>query len=272
MEPQYFSDMMNSAGLSVKNKRYEDAATIYEKLIKEVEELEEFKDREEKKMYAFEDTFEEILFKYYAGDNKMEIQRARFPLAMMYVEYAALLYNMRKPKEALEALMKAKSWNPASMNVYFELMEVYKATDNKEEYYKCAKEAFKYAYKSAQLGKCYRNLGIYYTEVQEYDLSVACLSMSLGYDRSANTMIMSELNYIEKILGQKPKKPELEYVKELFAKNDVPFGPYKDVIGMASAYAKALMSTKETGAQKYFLGIVFDLTGDEKVGELLKGL
>ena len=55
-------------------------------------------------------------------------------------------------------------------------------------------------------------------------------------------------------------------------KYNFPLGADEDIIGIAIEFGRQLAQSGQTDSAKYFLGIAYDLTGDDQIKEFLDRL
>jgi hypothetical protein len=79
----------------------------------------------------------------------------------------------------------------------------------------------------------------------------------------------SELYYIQSKVGGEPILPSDEQLEEYAIRYEFPLGASQDVLGLAYAYGKHSLDAKAYDGARYFLDIVYGLTSDEDVRELL---
>ena len=137
----------------------------------------------------------------YSQVNKTEktVRRAEFPFTNIYLNYGSLLVELGRYEEANAALKKALRWNPVNMGVRAEYMETLKLLGHMDEYYEMAITSFKYAFKSKDLARCYRNLGWYFVEKEMYTEAIGVYVISMQYDSDGKNA-QGEMYYIFRIL------------------------------------------------------------------------
>ena len=104
-------------------------------------------------------------------------------------------------------------WNPANCTIAFEYIETFKVEKQLEEFYELTKKQFKYAYKAQDVGRCFRNLGYYYIEKNEYSIAATCYVVSKLYD-CENQFADSQLYYIEHTAPDGYEVPTVELLKK----------------------------------------------------------
>lgn len=251
-------------------KDYKRALELMEQLAKEADEQPMYKDDSVSCYFNFNEFFEEILYGE-INDIEKEIRKADFPFNSIYTNYGALLIEMGDLEKANEVLAKALKWNPVNMYTRTEYMETLKCLNRLEEYYMYAIESFQYAFKKEDLARCYRNLGYYFVEKEMYSEAMGCYLISLDFDNNNKGAAQSELYYIQS-KAPNVKEPEVEEFREIAEEHGFPVGPAEIVLKVAFSYGKHFLDNKIFDGAKYCFEIFADLTGDEKIKEMLEHL
>ncbi|WP_407432952.1 hypothetical protein [Methanobrevibacter sp.] len=171
--------------------------------------------------HSFSNPLEELIFNEFIGcEKELRYIPESQPLEDLYYAYGFLLRDASRLEEAEIALKEAHKLNPVSTKIILELCDIYKMrapTFNKFYFY--TMDALKYAYSGYELARCYRNLGFYYYEENNNELTLACYKHSLKYENDYFTkerikQLESNYNIIlseedcEKILQSKHIKLE----------------------------------------------------------------
>ena len=120
--------------------------------------------------------------------------------------YGSQLVELNRIPEAQEALKKGLRWDPICFRMMSEYIETYKMSGDLEQFYILTKEAFKIAFRSTDLARCYRNLGYYFVEKKLWSEAISCNLLSLEYDNEAKAA-QSELYYINSATDAKIPDP-----------------------------------------------------------------
>ena len=253
-------------------KKFEKALSLLEPLVKKIEEMNEngmFADDKVSEYYCFDNLMEEILYSYYTKPEK-DLRHSDIDYATIYTQYGSLLIDLERWDDAQKVLEKARKWNPASAYVIFELCETYKHKNQLDLYFDTVKDAFKYAYEPKTVARCFRNLGWYFVEKELYDEAMAVYVMSLQYEQS--DFVSSEMYYISQKTGKAVSQPTLEDIKKAAEKYGFPIGAHEDVVGVAYSMGRQALASDNKDMALFFLGIVYNLTEADEVGELIKKL
>ena len=220
--------------------------------------------------YCFSELFQVILHRN-MNESQKEYKTAQQPFSKAYLFYGILLVDLKRYEEATAALEKSLRWNPCDTDAFFEYAETFKFRGDLQRFFELTKDAFKIAYKPAAVARCFRNLGYYYTEMKQWEMAVACITMSTKYmtnDKNAQ----SELYYIEHTAGRTIAPPHFEDFKQFAEANDFPAGASPVVLGIAAQFGLHFLDDGRNDLAEYFLSIYYDLTDDEEVKEILDEL
>lgn len=257
--------LYNKAEELVKNKEIEAAYEITTKIYNKI--LAVYRETEESKYMCFRNPFEHQLYlNIYVVNKKLE--RAPFDLPKMMLLHAYILVEMRKPAEAAEVLNQAIRYNPVNVDVYFELAECYKVLCEPGKLLSSIKEALLIASTPYALSRCYANLGYYCIEKKDYDSAVCFYYESLIY--APHPGVQGELMHIASITRKKIQPPIREEVVAAFNKYGLTPGADKDLLAIAAALGQEAIKREDNNLARFYLIILYGLTRDEKVGDLIE--
>lgn len=236
------------------------AEKLYKSVIESIQDM--FKDDEEAEYHSFDNIFEELIYKYLEKPQRT-LRRSTFDNAMIYYFYGYCLIENEKQDEAEQALLEAFRWDPVKPQIIFELAEIYKARKDFKLFLKYTALALKYAYKTNDIARAYRNYGYYYTDIQEYETGAAFYYLSNIYEE--NKIANSELFYIAQSIGKLPDRPEPAEMRALCEKEKVQFGANNDVVSIIYQIAEALEEGGIKNGAVAGYSIVYDLVHDEDI-------
>ena len=251
-------------------KKFDEALVLLENLIRKLEEAKMFEDDQVSEYHCFNEFFEEALYKMSASPEK-EVRYATIPFDQIYGQQGTLLVDLRRLKDAEAALLKALRWNPANVHLAFEYAETAKIQGDMDEFFHRTLAAFRYAFRPDHVARCFRNLGFYFIEKKLWEEAVACFTMSLQFEPDSS-MAMSELYYIQQTAGKVIPPPRMDQLKMYARKYGFPAGADPDVLGLAYAYGKRFAEDGNVEGARYCWQILYDLTDDEKIKEMLDKL
>ena len=196
-----------------------------------------------------------------------EVKWVFSPIDRYYRLLGSTLINMKKPREAKTALAKSLLWNPTGLISMFEYMEALKQLNDYETYGHLARMSFRYAFKRDQFARCLRNMGYYLIETEDYTSAAVCFQESLQWEDAVTAK--SELDYIGHVTGEPVPGVTEELKKAVSDEYDISFTPNKQVTGLAYQMAKNNYNDGDYKASRYFFEILYELTNDEEILDLL---
>lgn len=189
--------LLKSVEEDLNNQRFEEA---FNKLDNYMNNERRFIPDEETEYHVFDNDIEEMLFeKYFKVEKQLAGIPFDVPIFMLYYYYAFLLVEQNRFDEAEEYFKKGLEYNPVSLQLIFELMDLCKKRSDWKNMNKYVQDAFKYAYTPDAMARIYRDLGYYYTEIGKLDISAALYIYSLKYEQTQQAY--NELEYL-KHMGQ----------------------------------------------------------------------
>lgn len=252
---------------NIYKKDFGKALQIIEALVIKVEDMNAFEDDQVSEYHVFDEFFEEILYKYRAKPEK-DVRWAQIPYTDIYMLYGSLLFELERIPAAQEALRKGLRWNPVSFRITAEYIETYKVTGDLEQFFSLTRDAFKIAFRSADVARCYRNLGFYFVEKEMWSEAIACYLLSMPYD-SESKNAQSELYYINVNTDGQVSEPTMDQIKEYGEEYGFPVGADEDIIGLSFFYGKHFLEQNEPDIARYLLSIAYDLTDDDEIAEMI---
>lgn len=172
----------------------------------------------DEKCYTFNNNLEFVIaIKLDLIDNNCV--NTNFKLSDAYLNLAIILFDEKKYEEAIKLIKKSIEYNPVNLSSIFELAENYKELKKLDKFYECTTKSYEFIYDISQLARYYRNLGYYYIEKENWELSKALYLYSLKYENSEK--VTNEIGYIISKTNDKnlPKKDELT---SILRENDIP--------------------------------------------------
>lgn len=261
--------VLDEAEFQMQRKEFGKARSILEAAVARVEaDADWFRDDGVSEYHHFANMLEEILHQEYFKPEKT-VRRLPEDYARLYFVYGIVLVELGFLAEARVALEKALRVNPVKTDILFELGETYKLEGDYDRFLLLSRQCLKYAYTRAALGRCYRNLGYYYIEKQDYRLASALFFFSLAFDQEGKTA-QSELFYISQLTGEEVRPPSLEELRGLLEGAEVPMGADDVVLEIGLSIGRYAEDQGALEPACFFYGIVYELTGDEEIGERIE--
>ena len=251
----------------IDKKEYDQALKMLEEYEKEIAGIDFYEDDKVSDYLQFDEFMQEIIYRYRNKSTKAIREAKGIPYCEVYLIYGSLLVELKRLEEARTMLKKGLRWNPLNFDMTMEYIETFKMEGDMDKAFELTVEAFKIAIHSAQIGRCYRNLGYIFAEKKLYSEAVACYIMGDQFDKNAE-QTQAELEYIRQMSGQ-TFNPSMQDLEAYSKKYGFPIGADNDIVGLAYDYGKHFLDAKEYEGAKYCLGIAYELTEDEGIKELL---
>lgn len=252
----------------MKSKNYLQAREVLIKEIKRHEKLYSYKNTEDIEYFCFDEPFERTLHSFHSKSGK-KCENVDIPFPMAYYVYAVVMMELNQMETARKALDKGLRWNPYSAAMHLKRAEVISRSLDEIALLEGSKTALQYAFKPDLVAGCYANFARYYMGQKKYELAIGCCMISQNFSEN-NEDAMLLLKELYKVTEGKVMPPSMEKVRKLAGEEELPFGPDRDVIGLAFTYGKKYYEEGIYDAAKYFLQIGYDLTGDEDAGKVLE--
>ncbi len=262
--------ILEEVRFNIFKKDFDKALSIMAPLVRKFDEGQFFQDDQVSEYRIFDETFEEVLYRFRYRPEK-DVRHTPIPLTEVYLLYGSLLIDLKRLPEAQESLKKALHWNPVSFKITSEYIETYKMLGDLDNFFRLSVDAFKIAFRPEHVARCYRNLGFYFVEKEQYSEAIACYLMSLQFERESK-QVQSELYYINSKTGGTVKQPSMAEAKQYAEQYGFPIGADDDVIGLSFSYGKHFMQESIPEAARYFLDIAYGLTDDENVKKMIDKL
>jgi tetratricopeptide (TPR) repeat protein len=193
---------------------------------------------------------------------------------IIYYNYGALLFELKRYDEAKIILEKANELNPIGSSILLELSEIYKICQNWDGYLEITNKCLEYAYYSSVLARCYRNYAFYFVEQCDYDMAVALLAFSINIDSSEQGInaAQTELQYIKTMAGKSIEFPTFAKAEKMLKKHNIQIGPNGLILNVVFYLAEEALNNNINEQAKYCYEIIYDLTKDEKVKAIMESL
>lgn len=246
----------------------EGALKLSGELVKCADENTDYIDDDKQEYYSFTEFFEEILVKEFMNSGR-EIIRAEFPFADVYYQHGVLLSNEKRYDEAKEVLAKARRWNPVSALIAFAYMDTVRLSGELEEYMELNREVFPFLFRPADVAQCYSNFAGYYAAKEKWSIAAACCHLSLYYEPD-ELGVKELLEKIKQNASEDLKSLKLEKAKKIVQKDNIPTGPNDNIIKLAAGMGEQFMAKQIFDGAQYCFKVVYGLTKDEKIGQLVE--
>ena len=262
--------VLDEVRFNIYKKEYSKALDLISNLVEKTERNPMYQNDSVTEYFSFATPFEFFMYVQRFKSGK-EIKWIEYPFSAIYLQYGSLLIDLKRYEEANQMLEKALRWNPMSAKIGYEYAETFKIMGMMDMYMEATRKAFSVAYTKEEVARGYRNFGYYFIEQEKYRAAIGCYLLSLQYDRESKNA-QSELYYIHQKTNGEVKQPTIEELESIAKIEDFPIGVNSDVLGIAVSYGKHFLEQGQTEGARTMFEIVYDLTDDEAIKEVLDKL
>lgn len=245
-------------------QNYEEAADRLETFMEEIE-----ADFSTKKGTAI--SFNHILEVYeydYFKKSEAAPVYTDLNISAFYRFYGFVLMHLNLFTEAIEAYENALSWNPVDLDALLQLIELYKRTKEPEKVREYSFRSYDLCCTRATLAQFYRGLGFYYLENYKPEAAIALyLYSNIFYPTKQAD---EELSYLRTALNQPVREYSIRELQKLLSDYQIPTGPNPDTLGIAYRVGQLELDAGNIENAKDCFSMVYDLTRDEEVREILE--
>lgn len=227
---------------------------------------------DEKALYLrFNDPLEDLFYRVRFKPSK-EVLTYRSYAPKFYHALAYVLIEKEDLLGALRGLMDGLAINPLDTLLLFEMSEIFKMRRDWDAFQKITRSCFQYAHTRTDLARAYRNWGYMLIEEKDWEGAVSCYLMSLEYHPKEENAL-NQLLYISGETGMviDTIQNEKGMVAALESRG-IQVGPCEELIQLASYAAGRHLERNETKWALYFLHVVYEMTGSEKVADMMRQL
>lgn len=229
----------------------------------QIDEDEEEEEEEDAQYYSFYEFFEEIMVNEFVKPDKA-VRRSEIPHADIFLNRGMDLMSEGKYEEAKESFANARKWNPVNAHIAFCYMDSLIALDQWDEVHETALTAIYYAFRPDTVAKGFAYLGRYFEHQGEKKPAAACFHIALQFEADQKEALASL-----KKSGIHLKEKEIKKIAEEY--EFLP-GPNPAILALATGLGEQLFGNQMIDGATYCYNIVYGLTGDDKVKELMEGL
>ncbi|WP_159441915.1 tetratricopeptide repeat protein [Clostridium sp. Marseille-P2415] len=169
---------------------------------------------------SFNHVVEVMYYEFFTGDETYHCAKISFN--RMYNRLAELFRRCGDLSSEQKALQSALQWNPVDLDVYFAFAELYKQEGNLEKCLELSNRAHRFCNTRAALARYYRNLGYYYLETYQPELSAALYQYSEIYYETQSAK--RELDYLAAAMKRDIRIHDLERLQMSLKKSSIPLG------------------------------------------------
>ena len=145
----------------INRKDYDLAEHFILDLLKYYKDL--FQDDSLNEYVYFDNVFEDLLYTCVRKDLSKKLRPCTYDYPGLYFLYAYIFVEKGDYKRAEKMIFEGLKWNPVSLELLFELSEIYKITKNWEVFLDTIKTCHRLSYTPEKLGRCFRGYGFYFS-------------------------------------------------------------------------------------------------------------
>ncbi|MBO5476408.1 MAG: hypothetical protein J6A15_01475 [Clostridia bacterium] len=239
-----------------------DMAKAKEILLDVINKPFKFIENDEERYFSFNNVLEFFTSKYVLNINKKAVWiTANYALA-----YNLLTFISNEEHDfdkALEYADKALYYNPMDLNTAYEKAETYKIQRKYEQMLKVTLDIYDYIFTPEHLARYYRNLGYFYTEACNFELSFSLYLISMLYQESKGAY--HEILYIKQVLKNPEYNVDLDTAFSMLEKNNIPIGIKKENFNILySLYLNEDIRKNDPGTIKELKRRLYKFTNDKQ--------
>lgn len=273
-----FSDVAavcEKAKALIEKEEYSEAVELLKEEIKKVK---KFKVYGFEEYYTFDEMFQfEIFINFLSGinaKNKKQRKRAQKgpniiwrtePVTDLYYYCGFALVEIGEFEQALNTLRMGLEWNPCSIDLRFERLNIFRKQDDIENLHREAKEAYKYVFRPKHLARIYRDRGYAFIEEEKWDAAIASYFLSLAFavDDDDIDKANGELGYIEETTGNEIGEPSEKEIVQIAHEYKIPIGIDERLLKFAQQRWEESMQNNDENGAKYYQDIYEAFVADE---------
>ncbi len=263
-EEKMYADVLEAA----KKEDFINACVKCEGLIDYVAD-EYCKEDDDNIYFSFNHIIELYVYSYYYRPEK-QVMHALIPYSEYYRTYGTILMHLERSEDAKKAYDKALLWNPVDLDTLLSIGELYRQTNQLEEYLNVTKEAYRYCSTRATMARYYRNRAYYYVEKYKPQTARALYAYSnIFYKTDA---AKNELQFIENAINEPTPEYNIKELQTLIKNNGIELGPDPDTLGIVYQVGKLMLEDKDYKNARDCFSIVYDSTQDAECETILNKL
>lgn len=254
-----YEQQMKEVKKLIKNNEYNLAEAMLLSMLEETD-IKDV-DNGENTYYCCKNNIEwNLLTKYY----KMEKENIQpeVDLAEVYAMLAQVSVYKANFGNALEYLTFGLRWNPADVDIMFQMAEIYRILGHYEKYIVAVQSTYNYIYESYYLAEYYRRLAWYYIYINKLDVARALYVHSFDFD--VRDSAVQEFRQISE-LAKSTKNISSKAIKALLVEEGIP-STYNEVV--LAAAVEEYMRWKQKGTRtsnfKFTSRVLYDMTKNKK--------
>lgn len=134
---------------------------------------------------SFGEQAEADLYQLWFNPGK-QIQLMRLPVDNVLHLYGDALFQQEKIDDAEKAFAKAISWDPVRVDILSDYKNCFLKKGNMTRLMEIVRLEFRYAFRPGNLALCYRDMGLGFYHMKEYEAAEVCYLLSNVVQRAQN--------------------------------------------------------------------------------------
>ncbi len=205
---------------------------------------------------------EVYLYEYYVSAGR-EYEISETDTAGIYKEKARKLMADEDIYGAQQEWIKAHFEDPVDMESILSIISCCKHLGDIEGEYSYTTDSYNFCCTRAEMAAYYRNLGWYYLEKYDPDLSVACYMYSQLYEET--TQAKDEVKFLEKATNRVIEEKSPDELQKILEKNGIPTGPNNVTLALLYRAGEEAEAAGQYVQALDCYRMVFDLTQDAEI-------
>ena len=210
-----------------------------------------------------------VLYQQFYQPRKA-VQQAPFAFHLLYLLLGELELAQGQTKAARKALEKGLRWDPTSAPVRFCYLSVLREEKDWDGFGRVNRDAFRQAFRPADLARCYRNEGERLFHKGNWQGARYAFLLSLNYGEEG--AVKGQLETIAQKLGDELAPATREELTAFTQKEDIPLGPNPEVLRLAAGGAQACHKAGREQEADYYLDVIRPFLSEKDMEELKKKL
>ncbi|MCR5690914.1 MAG: hypothetical protein K6G62_01715 [Eubacterium sp.] len=213
--------------------------------------------------YSFYEFFEEVMVREFMELDK-PVKRTETPHADIAMQQGLNQMMEKNYEEAKKSFEEAMKWNPVNTQIKLSYMKCLEAEGAWEEIHQLALSAISYAFRPEAVAQSFVYLGKYFEQAGKNKPAAAAYYIAISY-------VEEEAQAMEGLrrIGMHLKEKDIRRIAEKYG--FIP-GANPAILSLATGLGEQLFGQQMIDGAYYCYDIVYGLTGDEKIKELLEGI
>ena len=259
--------------------KYNEAITLLKTTLKDVKKIRPLENTE---YFSFDELFQfDMYISFYAKSkdtkgkhrkktNRMtNIQWCTAPIDKMYLHLGYTLVETGALDQALNTLRSGLKWNPCSVDLRFEAINILKTTGGLDKALDALLDIHKYIYRPEDLARFYRDLSYIFIENTKWKEAIASLFLSANFtdDEKDLQRVENELGYIESTSGTEITYPSDDEILKVMQEHKIPIGINDKLLDLAQYRFEQSLESNNKEWIKYYQEIYYNFVVDTNEGD-----